>query len=238
MVTNKNLQVASYKLHGKNGYTLVELLIALALTGIILAAVYGVYIAFYKTSGSQDLLIEAQQNARAGIAVIERDLINTGLNAEAVDVITKAKDDEIEFIFRDPRMTKISGTDTPNVRKKVTYKLKTEDGVKYLTIKYKACDLVGYDDDENKIVGYIADTNGLVFTYYAGDGNCVNGTLPNCNEPSNQSERNNIRLVKVSLTTKTSSNLPTSNAPSTIKVSTQVYLRNMGVSGGSASDCD
>ncbi|MBI5683005.1 MAG: prepilin-type N-terminal cleavage/methylation domain-containing protein [Deltaproteobacteria bacterium] len=232
----------------QKGFTIVELMIALVLTGIIMAAVYGVYTTFYKTSGSQDLLTEAQQNARAGAAIITGDLLNAGLNAGTINVIKKAKSDEIKFIFRDPRPDTQGYT---NTRFEMKYKLKTESGIKYLVKKYNVCasgdancctyNNSGYGDadEENKIVGYIADTNGLVFTYYDGNGSQISySDIDTGDSVTEQTNRNTIRLVKVEITTKTSSPLPTSNALSSVKVSTQVYLRNMGVLGGSASVCD
>lgn len=215
----------------KNGFTIVELMIALALTGIILAAVYGVYTAFYKTSGSQDLLIEAQQNAKAGIAVIERDLINAGLNAGTTDVITGATTNTIAFIFRDPRPAPSTGT--TNVRFKVEYSVITDSGINYLVRRYNVCDAAsagcsvynntgyGNANENEKIIGYVS---ALAFAYYDADGAAIGDT-------STQTNRNLIRLVKVSLTAKTSSKLPTSGAESTVTLTTQVHLRNMGAAG-------
>lgn len=217
----------------KNGYTIVELMIALALTGIILAAVYGVYIAFYKTSGSQDLMIEAQQNAKAGIAVIERNLINAGLNAVTTDVITEAAASSMEFILKDSRDDNAAGR-----RSKVRYVLwnDTDDAAittgacpanKNCSLKQKieycentACTSITGTGGHKEV---ILNVSALAFTYYNTDGTAFT--------PSDQDTRNNIRLVKVSLTTKTSSNLPTSGQKSEVKLETQVHLRNMGAAG-------
>lgn len=226
----------------ESGFTIVELMLALVLTGIIMAVIYGVYTTFYKISGSQDLLVEAQQNARAGIARITGDLLNTGLNAGTINVITKAKSDKIEFIFRDPRPDTKGLT---NTRFKVEFKLKTESGIKYLVRKYNVCalgdancctyDNSGYGDadEENKIIGYV---DSLTFTYY--DGNGASISYSSIDSVSEQDNRNNIRLIKVEITTKTSSSLHTSGTQSTVKISNQINLRNMGVFGGSASVCD
>ena len=50
-----------------NGFTLVELMISVAMTGIILAAVYSVYTLQQKTYTAQDQVVEMQQNIRAAI---------------------------------------------------------------------------------------------------------------------------------------------------------------------------
>jgi prepilin-type N-terminal cleavage/methylation domain-containing protein len=49
--------------HG--GFTLVEVLLALAISGIVGIALYGVYNMFFRHSNIQDMVLEAQQNARA-----------------------------------------------------------------------------------------------------------------------------------------------------------------------------
>ncbi|MBI5892450.1 MAG: prepilin-type N-terminal cleavage/methylation domain-containing protein [Deltaproteobacteria bacterium] len=240
----------------KKGFTIVELMIALALTGIILAAVYGVYIAFYKTSGSQDLMIEAQQNAKAGIAVIERDLINAGLNAGTADVfpyktatwVTTSY--SMVFRYRDPRET----LDTTKAKKEVWYGLVDKNGDQVVTAtgagtcsaSDEPCHLVRkicYDTDNNgvfdnsctgneKVVAYV---DNLTFTYYDGNGGLIADTSIDGNTAAEQDNRNLIRLVKVSLTTKTSAKLPTKDDYSTVTLTTQVNLRNMGVTG-TASD--
>ncbi|HLE09085.1 MAG TPA: prepilin-type N-terminal cleavage/methylation domain-containing protein, partial [Thermodesulfobacteriota bacterium] len=63
---------------GNGGSTLVEIIVALAITAILMAGVYGLYMAFFKKTSEQDLLIEAQQNARAGINMIEKELVLAG----------------------------------------------------------------------------------------------------------------------------------------------------------------
>jgi len=60
------------------GFTLVELMISLAMTGIIIAAVYSVYTLQQKTHTAQDQVVEMQQNIRAATMIMEQELRMAG----------------------------------------------------------------------------------------------------------------------------------------------------------------
>ncbi len=60
------------------GFTLVELMISLAMTGIIVAAVYSVYTLQQKTSTAQDQVVEMQQNIRAAVLTVMREMRMAG----------------------------------------------------------------------------------------------------------------------------------------------------------------
>jgi hypothetical protein len=78
-----------------------------------------------------DLMLEAQQNARVAINLMERELMNAGYNAATADIITEATANSVEFIYTDPD----SLSATYNQRLKVKYSLQTTDGVQYLVRK-------------------------------------------------------------------------------------------------------
>lgn len=56
------------------GFTLVELMITLAMSGIVIAAVYAAYRVQQRSYTAQDQVIEMQQNIRAGVGIMMRDI--------------------------------------------------------------------------------------------------------------------------------------------------------------------
>jgi len=65
-------------LRQNKGITLIELLVALAITGILLAAVYRTFIGQQKTYTSQEQVVDMQQNVRAGINRMMREIRMAG----------------------------------------------------------------------------------------------------------------------------------------------------------------
>lgn len=60
------------------GFTLIELLIAMALTGIVAMAVFNIFTSQSRTFEVQEQRVSLQQNLRAAVSVLERDLRWTG----------------------------------------------------------------------------------------------------------------------------------------------------------------
>ncbi|MBA4392326.1 MAG: hypothetical protein C0407_02120 [Desulfobacca sp.] len=65
------------KLHNKNGFSLVELLIGILLLGIVLTAVYKLFSGSNKSQLAQDLDVEMQQNARSAADFVVREMRNS-----------------------------------------------------------------------------------------------------------------------------------------------------------------
>lgn len=64
------------------GFSLIELLIGMALLGIVLTAVYQLYISTNKSQAAQDLEVEMQQNARSAAEFVVRELRNIGTSPD------------------------------------------------------------------------------------------------------------------------------------------------------------
>ena len=60
------------------GFTLAEILVALALTGIVVAAIYKVFGAQQKTSILQDQVVEMQQDLRGALTIMAREIRMAG----------------------------------------------------------------------------------------------------------------------------------------------------------------
>src|SRR3989304_1123378 len=91
--------------NGADGFSLIEVLIAIAVTALVSAAVYTVYNNFLRQSTPQDITVEAQQNARVAINMMERELVNAGYNALTADVLTEATANSVEYIYRSEEHT-------------------------------------------------------------------------------------------------------------------------------------
>ncbi len=71
----------------RSGFTMIELLIAMAVGLVLLAAVYSVFLVQNKELRNQEQITEMQQNARMAMEMISRDLMMAGFggyNATAI----------------------------------------------------------------------------------------------------------------------------------------------------------
>src|SRR3990172_1750205 len=205
-----------------DGFSLVEVLIAIAVTAVVAAAVYSGYNNFFRQYTSQDITVEAQQNARAAINMMERELVNAGYAAATADVITEATANSVEFIYTDPE-TASTLSATAGDRLKVKYWLQTTGGIQYLVRKADNLSDGGVGPTE-EVAPHV---NSLSITYYDINGSQVADT-------STQLNRNTVKFLTVNLVTQTKSNIPGTNAPGTFMLETHVRLRNIGV--GQASN--
>ena len=89
----------SNALRKNSGVTLTELLIALALTGIVSGAIYNIFISQGRAYTIQSEVAEMQQNLRAGIFMMEREIRMVGYDptrAADAEILTAAPD-HLEF---------------------------------------------------------------------------------------------------------------------------------------------
>ena len=86
-------------LRKNSGVTLTELLIALALTGIVAGAIYNIFISQGRAYTIQSEVAEMQQNLRAGIFMMEREIRMVGYDPtrEADAQILTAAPGQLEF---------------------------------------------------------------------------------------------------------------------------------------------
>ena len=83
----------------KKGFTLVELLVAMVISSIVMAAIYATYSAQLRSHVTQQKVVEMHQNARAAMFILEREIRLAGYDPLGGDVpqITTAQIDEIIF---------------------------------------------------------------------------------------------------------------------------------------------
>ena len=66
----------------EHGFTLVELLVAMAITAVVMAAVYTLYKTQQESYIAQDQVVEMQQNVRASLYQMARDMRMAGFNPQ------------------------------------------------------------------------------------------------------------------------------------------------------------
>ena len=87
----------------QRGLTLIELMVGLAISFIVIAAVYRTFISQQKTYAVQDQVAEAQQNARVGMNILMRDLRMAGYGKPEGEVtISGARYSHSIDVERDP----------------------------------------------------------------------------------------------------------------------------------------
>ncbi len=69
------------------GFTLVEMLVALAVASIVLAVIFGVYAGLMRSYTTQNVAAEVQQAVRAGIDYMAEDIMMAGFNPRAGSII-------------------------------------------------------------------------------------------------------------------------------------------------------
>ena len=79
-------------MNNRRGFTLVELMITVMLTGIAVIGIYRGYTSFSQTADAQEQLIEMQQNLRIGMLMIEKDLKRAGMKEEDDEIIAFTND--------------------------------------------------------------------------------------------------------------------------------------------------
>jgi len=67
----------------KKGITLIELLVAFVICGLVVAGIYRVFVAQSKAYTVQDQVVEVQQNIRSGMEILLRDLRMAGYDSES-----------------------------------------------------------------------------------------------------------------------------------------------------------
>ncbi len=77
MQLDENLKMKTIT-NSSKGFTLIELMVAMAITSILLAGIYTTYITQLKSHLTQQLIVEMQQNLRGAMLIIERDIRMAG----------------------------------------------------------------------------------------------------------------------------------------------------------------
>ncbi len=163
-------------LRNGKGVTLIELMIALVIAGIVVAGIYRVFIAQSKAYTVQDQVVEVQQSIRSAMEIISRDLRMAGFDGNSTpsrilrgifpgDYALIAADNavRIEYRVEDKVHTKVLGVTAGGELVEDHYIDGVQQGsevllgnVNALTFSYAIDGRVGLDDTQN---GNIDDLN-------------------------------------------------------------------------------
>lgn len=185
-----------------NGFTLIEVMVTLAISGIAMAAIYGVFISSSQSYRTQEGVVDAQQRARVGIDFMVRNIRMAGLNpmgtaAAGIEVATPTN---IRFTAdRD-----MDGAINPNNDEQLTY---TFAGGTLSQIRDQTLNLPG---STQPLIDMVSAMN---FTYLDADG-LVTATLAD------------IRSVIISITCQGTG---ARGQILTRTLSTRVNCRNIGI---------
>ena len=119
----------------KQGFTLVELLVAMGISGVVMAGIYTVYYSQQKSYAAQEQMAAMQQNLRAAIYFMEREIRMAGYDPrrDAAADIQTAGFNTINFTLD---ITNTAGTGNPDglldgPNEDITYDLDDNDGDGY-----------------------------------------------------------------------------------------------------------
>ena len=169
---------------------MVELLVVLAVSSIVLSLMYQVYRSQLKSHTTQQELVGMQQNLRAALYLIERDIrmAGHGPNGGVADpAITIARDDEIEFAMDVTGGSTLepSDGDTADPGEQMTYRHDVSG------------DLIRNANDGNgdQPILPLEDIDSITFVYKDEDGT----TLDYAALAADPAERSEIRSVEIIL---------------------------------------
>jgi prepilin-type N-terminal cleavage/methylation domain-containing protein len=91
----------------RNGVSLIELLVALVICGVVVAGAYRFFITQTRAYSVQDQVIEAQQNVRSAMEILLRDLRMAGYDDDSIHstvtitdpIVAPLRDDSITFTY-------------------------------------------------------------------------------------------------------------------------------------------
>jgi len=194
------------------GFTIVELLVAMGMGLVVLYAMYELFTMQNRTFSNQEQVVELQQNARAAMDMLGRELRIAGYNPTNMTGtgkpgITAATANTISFIS-DQDGDGDTTADSTNPNENISYDLYTSDGVKCL----------GRTSNGTKqpVVEHIEN---LTFTYVLSNGTQTTGPT--------SAQLDSITAILVSLTAKSAKADPNNGNYRTYTLNSEIALRNL-----------
>ena len=208
------------------GFTLVELLIYIALFGILSTFIYSLFIQNFKTYSSQQNSMVMTQDLRAAIGIMVRELRLAGYNptgAVGIGFVDDADDryntdaNSIHFTMDidDDAGSGSPDGDVDDENEDVNYYLYTTDGIQKLGRRTGG-------GNPQPIAENIAS---LTFSYTFADGDIG---VPDLTDGDTTNDLDDIRAVQITITAETAEIDPLTKQKKTKAYTTTVKIRNLG----------
>lgn len=209
------------QLKKSKGFTLIEILIALAIMSIVTTAIYQLYISQYKTWVSQDITVEMQQSARFAMDTMTREMQLIGYDVpSAFDAIEIAGEKEFKFRSKDESIEcdpTVAGDCNKRIRE-ITFKYDVDNK----TLKMIVGTWNGTTFNAPTTATLAESITGMTFEYYNVDGD-------------ETTVKDDIRRVRISFTAETLREDPITKSKKSMTLVTEIRPRNLGI-GETSSD--
>jgi type IV pilus assembly protein PilW len=178
----------------KGGYTIVELMVAIAISGIFMGSIYSAYTSQQRATLGQEQVSAMQRNLRSAMYFMEKEIRMAGCDptAKASALIKTAQNNGIRFTLdiTDDTGSGSPDGDTADAGENIGYYLNGSDLFRDLTDD-------GDDTNGNRIAENI---DALNFVYLDREGTRLDDGGGNVTDPEN---RDKIRLVQVTVVART-----------------------------------
>lgn len=164
-----------------DAFTLIELMVVMAMIGIVTGSIYGIFVSSNRSYRTQDKVVEVQQNVRVGIDFMARDIRAAGFDPQGtadagIEVATATK---LRFTSD---MNRVNGIEDTN-RERITYE--------YDAVSNDLLQLL-YEGTASATSETLVDNvSALTFTYLDSGGNDLGNPVANLAA---------IRTILISLT--------------------------------------
>jgi len=220
--------------YSQRGFTLVELMIAMAVGLIVLGAMYSVFTLQNKQFGQQDMVTEMQQNARAGIEMMVREIRMAGYNPAKKTTGWSAS--PTTSPGRTPGVVTANASDITFVadldgNSDTTYTSNANENITYDLCPAATCASCSWQclarTSNGTITPAAENIETLTFKYYNSSGTELTA-------PVGAADLANIRKIEVTIGARSSKEDPSYTSSSGdhyyhYEVKSQVTLRNMGL---------
>lgn len=254
------MKVLSFINSTKNnkGFTLPELLIAMAISALVGVGIYSVFKGFIGQTKKDEMELEAEQSVKVAINMIQRDLQMAGylpgVSADAIDV---AEPNRMQFNYTNEidesplaGLEFTSGFDVMNTTAGqpigIEYEIVTPTGsiVPYLTKTIYTYSGGVFTEAPGMPISLMPYVQNLEFKYYASNGSDITSYgglayytvadataagVPAYDAEGNIYARESIRVVEIMITVRTKDIVPSTGDYKYITYKTQMKLRNMGI---------
>lgn len=193
------------------GFTLVEMLVALAVASIALAVIFGVFAGLTRSYTTQNVAAEVQQAVRAGIDYMAEDIMMAGFNPRAGSFIAFEEAGSTRIRIKSDRNTDLQDN-SPDFGD--------------IAYEYNAGDSRVDQTEGGSTQPYIDNVTNLTFIYRNAAGDDLINELGKPDPISSDIDRADIRTVEISITVQE----PAGRGRMVDRTySTRVWCRNMGL---------